>query len=49
MYTYIHRRENEGEYKEEEEVIKIARRATMFREDNIFPLRAKITRKGGWK
>lgn len=37
--------ERDGE-KEEGEPIKIARRSTMFREDNIFPPWAKITRMG---
>jgi len=38
-----------GEGEKKEELIKISRHPTMFREDNIFPLRAKITCLGGMK
>lgn len=38
-----------GESEKKEGLIKIVRHPTMFREDNIFPPRAKITRLGGMK
>lgn len=43
------KKKREGEKEGEEGLIKIARHPTMFREDNIFPPRAKITRSGGMK
>lgn len=49
MVQFKVKKKGESEKEEEEGLIKIARHPTMFREDNIFPPRAKITRSGGMK